>query len=236
MHFPKTKIYQGESMNLRYLLGSVLNSIVLIGPLIHAAHAYCAETAIGQPTAALPLANAAPSHIRLEGAIPPEAALTPSHQQAANANEDEARPNGKTHAMAAAVADGVSTGMALSAGAIESNPLIATSPVGLIAITGLKLGLVNYADTLPEQEKRFAMKSTSAVWGGAAVNNVLVFLAAPPPIAILAGLVTGLVTWTHLENKYDEEDVRLAAKNSKLMAIKAETTVKDPEVVGTSGE
>lgn len=223
-------------MNLRYLLGSVLNSIVLIGPLIHAAQAYCAETAIAPPAAVLPLAPPATPQLWSDDAPAPETALVPSQQQATSPGEDDPTPNGKTHAMVAAVADGVSTGMALSAGAIESNPLIATSPVGLIAITGLKLGLVNYADTLPEQEKRFAMKSTSAVWGGAAVNNVLVFLAAPPPLAILAGLVTGLVTWTHLENKYDEEDVRLAAKHSKLMAIKAETTVKDPEVVGTSGE
>lgn len=221
-------------MNLRSLLGSVLNSVVLIGLLAHVAHAYCAETATDQP--APPLANAGPPHTGSDQAIAPEAAIALSRQQASSSGEDEVQADGKTHAMVAAVADGVTTGMALSAGAIESNPLIATSPAGLITLTGLKLGLVNYANTLPEQEKRFAMKSTSAVWGGAAVNNVMIFLAAPPPLAIFAGLITGIVTWTHLENQYEKEDIRLAAKNSKLMAIKTTSTPQETEIIGTSGE
>lgn len=210
-------------MNLRSLFAGVLNSVILIGPLTHAALTYCAEIASDQRTVPLPLASADPPPPLLKHAPNPGA-------------EEDQQPDGKTHATIAAVADGVTTGMALSAGAIESNPLIATSPVGLIAVTGLKLGLVNYADTLPEQEKRFALKSTSAVWGGAAVNNIMVFLAAPPPVPILAGLVTGIMAWQHLENKYEKEDIRLAAKNSKLATSKIQTTQKAAEVIGTSGE
>lgn len=229
-------------MNARSLLAGVLNSVILVYPLAHAALAHCAEIASDQRTSPIPLAAAAPSRAGINQAITTEAVIAPlpppSLPELAPSpeSEDDTQPDGKTHAAIAAVADGVTTGMALSAGAIESNPLVATSPVGLVAVTGLKLGLVNYADTLPEQEKRFALKSTSAVWGGAAVNNIMVFLAAPPPVPILAGLVTGILAWKHLEGKYEEEDIRLAAKNSKLATSKTETTAKEAEVIGTSGE
>lgn len=127
--------------------------------------------------------------------------------------------DGKNRAMASAVADGVTTGLALSAGAIETNPLIATSPVGLVALTGAKLGLVKYADTMSQEDKRLTLKSTSAVWGGAAVNNVMVLLAAPPPFPLLAGLIMGIATWTHMGSEYEKEDL-LAAARAKELALK----------------
>lgn len=127
--------------------------------------------------------------------------------------------DGKNRAMVSAVADGVTTGIALSAGAIETNPFIATSPVGLVALTGAKLGLVKYADTLPQDDKRLTLKSTSAIWGGAAVNNVMVLLAAPPPFPIIAGLIMGIATWTHMGSEYEKEDL-LAAAHAKDLAAK----------------
>lgn len=129
--------------------------------------------------------------------------------------------NGKNRAMASAVADGVTTGIALSVGAIETNPLIATSPIGLVALTGAKLGLVKYADTMPQDDKRLTLKSTSAIWGGAAVNNVMVLLAAPPPFPIIAGLIMGIATWTHMGSEYEKEDL-LAAARAKEFAEKEE--------------
>jgi hypothetical protein len=114
------------------------------------------------------------------------------------------------NARAAAVADGVSTALALSTGAVETNPLIATSPLGLLALTGAKIGLVNFARTLPEHERRTVLKASGAVWGGAAVNNLLVLMAAPTPVAVLAGVVAGVLSWRHTAHAYAAADRALA--------------------------
>ena len=120
-------------------------------------------------------------------------------------------------AIAAAVADGLTTNLALSAGAVESNPTISASPIGLIALTGIKIGLVKYSETLSEPEKRLTLKSTSAIWGGAAINNIAVYLAAPPHVPLIAGLFMGIATWINMGNKYEQADVTLAARQIKLL-------------------
>jgi hypothetical protein len=120
------------------------------------------------------------------------------------------------NAMHAAVADGVSTGLALSAGAMEANPMILTSPVGLVALTGAKIGLVKFADRLPEHEKRLVIKTSSSVWGGAAVNNLMVLMAAPSPVAIAAGVVAGVLWWRHCNRVYERADREIAARQQKL--------------------
>lgn len=137
--------------------------------------------------------------------------------------------DGADTATAAAIADGLTTGLALGAGAIETNPLIATNPIGLVAMTGLKIGLVQYADTLPTEDKRAVMKTSSAVWGGAAANNLLVLLAAPTPLSIVAGLVAGVMIWNHMDEKYQEEDRILAEQKTKEAApVTVETAAADP--------
>jgi hypothetical protein len=128
-------------------------------------------------------------------------------------SSDEQAITPEKKATAAAVADGLTTAIAVSSGAIEMNPLISTSPVGIVAITGLKYGLVKYAETFPEEDKRMVMKSTTALWGGAAVNNLLVLIAAPPPLSIIAGLITGIATWRHMDSQYEKEDQIIAARN-----------------------
>jgi hypothetical protein len=132
----------------------------------------------------------------------PEAVATPEQQLDRIDN----------NAVKAAVADGVSTGLALSAGAIEMNPLISTSPIGLIALTGAKIGLVKYAETLPEQQKRLVIKTSTAIWGGAAVNNLMVLMAAPTPLAVIAGVLVGVISWRHTSNAYEAVDRAIAAR------------------------
>jgi hypothetical protein len=124
-------------------------------------------------------------------------------------------------AVAAAVADGVTTAFALSSGAMETNPLIATSPLGLIAITGAKILLAKYAETLPEQQKRLVIKTTTAVWSGAAINNIMVLLSAPPPFPIIAGIVMGFTAWKYTGKKYEQEDVLTAARAKATPAAPA---------------
>lgn len=132
-------------------------------------------------------------------------------------------------AMAAAVADGVTTNWALSAGAIESNPLISPSPIGLVMLTGMKIGLVKFSGTLSEPDKRLAIKSTSALWGGAAINNIAVYFSAPPPVSIIAGLLMGVATWLNIGSKYQKEDELLAARQIKSLAA-------EEKVAGIQGE
>jgi len=123
-------------------------------------------------------------------------------------------------AIAAAVADGLTTNLGLSAGAVETNTAISTSPIGLIALTGIKIGLVKYSDNLPVPEKRFVLKSASSIWSGAAINNIGVYLAAPPPIPVIMGLIMGVVAWINMESKYQTEDILIAErqKNYNLQA------------------
>jgi hypothetical protein len=146
---------------------------------------------------------------------PPSRAPEDSASEAAPSPEDRISRLDK-NAMHAAVADGVSTSLALSAGAVETNGLIATSPVGLVALTGAKIGLVKFADRLPENEKRLVIKTSSSVWGGAAVNNLLVLMAAPTPIAIAAGVVAGVLWWRHSERVYERADREIAARQQRL--------------------
>jgi hypothetical protein len=125
-------------------------------------------------------------------------------------------PKVRNYAVAAAVADGVSTKLALSAGALESNPVAASLP--LVALTGAKIALTFYAETLPEKEKRLVIKSSSSVWGGAAVNNVLLLVAAPPPLPIVAGIMMGIFVWHKTSREYDEQDRKLAARQAAKFA------------------
>jgi len=120
------------------------------------------------------------------------------------------------NAMQAAVADGVSTGLALSSGAVEMNGLISTSPIGLVALTGAKIGLVKFADRLPENEKRLVIKTSSSLWGGAAVNNLMVLMSAPSPVAIAAGVVAGVLWWRHTNQVYAQADREIAARQQTL--------------------
>jgi hypothetical protein len=121
-------------------------------------------------------------------------------------------PNGASIAMKAAVADGVTTGFAIASGAVEMNPLVSPTPLGLVALTGVKIAVVKYADRMPEDQKRTVMKTSSAVWGGAAVNNLMVLVAAPPPLPIIAGLAMAYLGWRHMTRGYEEYDRIVAAQ------------------------
>lgn len=120
------------------------------------------------------------------------------------------------NAMQAAVADGLTTGLALSAGAMEMNPLLSTSPVALVALTGAKVGLVKFADRLPEDEKRLVIKTSGAAWTGAAVNNLMVLLSAAPPVAVAAGVVAGVLWWRHSTRVYERADREIEARREML--------------------
>jgi hypothetical protein len=90
--------------------------------------------------------------------------VTASTDESSEIGDDLMKP--ENIAMAAAAADVMSTSLALASGGVEMNPLVSTTPLGLVALAATKIGLIKYAGTLPEPEKRIALKSTSSLWGG----------------------------------------------------------------------
>lgn len=144
------------------------------------------------------------------GSLQARAPQEPANVSAPSAEERIERLD--RNAVQAAVADGVTTGLAISAGALEMNPLVSTSPAGLLALTGAKIALVNYADRLPEDEKRMVIKTSSSLWTGAAVNNLMVLLSVPSPAAIAVGMVAGVLWWQHSSRVYERADREIAAR------------------------
>jgi hypothetical protein len=137
-------------------------------------------------------------------------------------------PKIRNNAIAAALADGVSTKLALSAGALEANPVALSFPMGLVALTGAKVLVALYADKLPEKEKRFVIKTSSSAWGGAAVNNLMVLMAAPPPIPIVAGILMGIFVWHHTARGYDDRDRLAELQKAKSQSAPVQASLEAP--------
>lgn len=68
-------------------------------------------------------------------------------------------------AQAAAIGDVASSVVGIAAGAAEANPL------GLLLIP-LKIGMLEYAKTLPDGEREYTQSQIGAIWGGATVSNI----------------------------------------------------------------
>ena len=120
----------------------------------------------------------------------------------------------------AAVADGASTLSALSSGAVERNALLPTSPVGIIAVTAAKVGLTGWANQQPEPRRSESMKSMTAVFGGAAVNNLFVLAGAANPISWVAGLTAGVFFWNNMEQSLQEQALARASRQGESDALK----------------
>lgn len=123
-------------------------------------------------------------------------------------NFEENRMTQKRAAVTAAVADSLSTHLALQAGAIEANPLVNTSAGGLVALAGIKWALVEYVESsdMAESQKSKFKRVTTAVWGGAAINNVLLAMSASNPASLLLGIAGGIWLWNQdLDKKISEQ-------------------------------
>lgn len=112
----------------------------------------------------------------------------------------------------AAVADGVSTLGALGSGAVERNAMLPTSPVGIVAITIAKVGLTEWANQQPEPRRSESMKSMTAVFGGAAVNNLFVLAGAANPVSMVAGLTGGIFFWNNMEQSLKQQALAKASQ------------------------
>lgn len=97
-------------------------------------------------------------------------------------------------AQRAAAVDTGSTALGLAAGAVELNP------VGPVLTLGGKYLFMKYAETLPDNQRASAYAGASAIWGGAAANNLCVTAAilsggAFAPACIVVGLAYGAHAW-----------------------------------------
>lgn len=110
-------------------------------------------------------------------------------------------------AQAAAVADGASTVAALASGAIESNPLV--NAAGLPLITAAKIALPYLVRGAEPATRKTVLVGASGLWGGAAVNNLLI-VAGAGPIAIVGGIVAGIWFGFHAADKVDAEELAKA--------------------------
>lgn len=75
-------------------------------------------------------------------------------------------PAPKEIAQTMAVGDSLSTGLGLAAGAVEANPLVNTTPLGLVALAGMKLFMLNALDRYPEEQRVPLQRKMSSFWGG----------------------------------------------------------------------
>ena len=90
----------------------------------------------------------------------------------------------------AAIADGITTQLALSAGASEMNPLLGSNPSLPLVLggTALKVWLSEYM-----KDDEDAQKIITGIWAGAAGNNLAVIAGVGNPVLI--GIAVGIYFW-----------------------------------------
>lgn len=120
----------------------------------------------------------------------------------------------KNYARMGAVADSVTTYIALQGGGVEQNGLVNTSVGGLVALAAVKLGLLELADYLPKNERAMALKLSSAVWAGVSINNLLVGASVAGAAPVVAGLAVGYWMYNVTANRLALEDAAKAANEA----------------------
>jgi hypothetical protein len=111
-------------------------------------------------------------------------------------------------AQAAALADGVSTAAAISMGAVETNPVVLGA--GLLPITALKVAVPYMVRDAEPETRRAVLTTTTGVWGGLAVHNIVTAVMASTPIGAVFGLVAGVMLYQHEAAKFDAEELAKA--------------------------
>lgn len=109
--------------------------------------------------------------------------------------------------LVAAAGDSISTHIAISSGyGQEANGLVNTSSGGLIGLFVLKSAIVYVADKhLTGNDRKVALKTTSALWGGATANNIAIATGATNPVALAVGIAAGVGFWYYEDRILDKE-------------------------------
>jgi hypothetical protein len=71
--------------------------------------------------------------------------------------------------------------------------LIETNPLGVVGSTVLKAVALAYTEDWPKEKQQEFGNKAGAVWSGAAINNVMVILGVLNPVAIIIGVISGIV-------------------------------------------
>jgi len=103
--------------------------------------------------------------------------------------------NLRQSANTAIAADAATTSIGIASGvASEGNPLI-TSPAGLAASVVLRLGLVEYANRMPEPGRTTNLSVLNAVTWGIVASNLGVMALHSTPLGLVIGVGTGWQLW-----------------------------------------
>lgn len=89
----------------------------------------------------------------------------------------------------AALADNASTAIALRQGLPELNPL------GFPATVLIKISVIEWAKTQPEQDRQVVERVATALWAGAAVNNFAAVIGGGALLSPALGVFTALRLW-----------------------------------------
>ena len=89
--------------------------------------------------------------------------------------------------------DGMIADTATTIVGVHGFGLIETNPLGFVGSTVLKAVALAYAEDLPKEKQQEFDNKAGAVWSAAAVNNVMVILGAATPVAIIIGVISGIV-------------------------------------------
>ena len=89
--------------------------------------------------------------------------------------------------------DGMIADTATTIVGVHGFGLVETNPLGLVGSTVLKAVALAYAEDLPKEKQQEFDNKAGAVWSAAAVNNVMVILGAATPVAIIIGVISGIV-------------------------------------------
>ncbi|NIC43623.1 hypothetical protein [Aquabacterium sp. A08] len=116
----------------------------------------------------------------------------------------------KQVAQTMAIGDSLSTGLGLAAGAVEANPLVSTTPLGLVALAGMKLLMLNEIDKYPEEQRVPLQRKMSSFWGGLTANNLMLAAGATGGLAIPAGLLASYMIYN--SEKFEQAEAAALAK------------------------
>jgi hypothetical protein len=97
----------------------------------------------------------------------------------------------------AAVADTITTRIALNNGFHEANP------IGFPAATVAKIFVIVYTNTLEESPKKHLIETLgTSVWTGAAINNTLLVLGVSNPISIVSGILGAIAIFQNSNHTF----------------------------------
>lgn len=95
----------------------------------------------------------------------------------------------------ATTVDATTTVIGVSSGlAVEANPLI-SNPAIFAGMLLTRVLATEYVNTLPEPARTEYLSGMSSVWLGAGISNILILLLASNPVGLVFGGMAGLGWW-----------------------------------------